>query len=174
MGYGGEVEWAQSVTTPATPEDLWREYAWVVINSGMKNQVAQKIWDRVRPEVEEGGRATSVFGHRQKAAAIDEMWTCRKSRYEHFVHLATMQGIAADTLVNWCWRLPWIGPITKWHLAKNLGVECAKPDRWLERVAAATSETVQELCTRLSVESGDRVATVDLVIWGACNLGLAL
>ena len=175
LGYGKEIEWAESVQAPESPEALWREYAWVIINSGMKNQIAEKIWDKVRPEVEGGGSARNVFGHIGKASAIDFGWTYRAMWFRSFTE-GVRRGLPPLAFVEWCESLPWIGPITKWHLAKNLGVDCAKPDRWLERVAAASTvrpgETVQELCERLSHASGDRVATVDLVIWRACNLGL--
>lgn len=171
-GYEGEIEWAENVTAPATPEALWREYAWVVINSGMKNQVAEGIWAKVRPWVEAGGSARNVFGHYAKADAITLGWDRRFMRFQSFVSLLHQQRATTAEMVEWCGKLPWIGPTTKWHLAKNLGIDCAKPDRWLVRVAAETGETVEGLCRRLAHESGDRVATVDLVIWRACNLGL--
>lgn len=172
MGYGEEVAWAQALEGPVSAEDLWREYAWVVINAGMKNQIAQKIWDKVRPVVEGGGSAHNVFGHKAKAEAIDVGWAYRDLR---FVELSRMRGdptCSINTVLAWCEELPWVGPVTSFHLAKNLGFDIAKPDRWLVRVALAAAEPVQALCERLSRESGDRVATVDLVIWRACNLGL--
>lgn len=170
MGYGGEVEWAQGVQPPATAEDLWREYAWVVLNSGMRNQVAESIWVKVQPEVEGGGSAHNVFGHKGKSAGIDLVWKERAAYLEGF--RTTRRHLGTGGVILWCQELPWIGPTTRWHLAKNLGIDCAKPDRWLERVAAAAGEDVAGLCTRLAGASGDRIATVDLVIWRACNLGL--
>ncbi len=48
-------------------------------------------------------------------------------------------------------QLPGIGPVTKYHLAKNIGfVDEAKPDIWLVRAADACSSTVQELVSFLS------------------------
>lgn len=164
LGYGRDYEWSQSVGTPETAVDLAREYAWVVINSGMRNTVASGIMARVWPVVLAGGSATTVFKHPGKAAAIDLVWR-RKS--ELLAELA-----AARDVVAWCETLPWVGPITKFHLAKNLGVDVAKPDRWLERLAAAGGESVDELCGRLASSSGDRVATVDVVLWRACAVHL--
>lgn len=169
QGYAAEVEWAQTVSAPESAEALWREYAWVVLNSGMKNQVAERIWERVRPVVERGESCAAVYRHAAKGEAIDRGWRLRDERFAAFRAFARMDHASA---LDWCETLPWIGPITKYHLAKNLGVDCAKPDRWLERVAAAAGETVEGLCRRLAAETGDRVATVDLVIWRGCNLGL--
>ena len=74
--------------------------------------------------------------------------------------------------VDRCASLPWIGDITKYHLAKNLGANVAKPDRWLVRLADAEKTTVDQLCRRLAIATGDRVATVDVVLWRACAVGV--
>ena len=124
---------------------------------------------RIRPAVEGGESAATVFRHAGKVSAIDRAWLLREDRFLAFRLFASQD---TEQTLAWCETLPFIGPITKYHLAKNLGVECAKPDRWLERVAADNWETVAEMCKRLSTATGDRIATVDLVIWRACNLGL--
>jgi hypothetical protein len=162
LGYGEEIEWSRSVPQVSDPLMFWSEYAWVVLNSGMRNQVAAGIWARVRPCVVAGGSAGDVFGHKGKSAGIDHV-------YAHRERLLT-DYLAAENKVDWLGELPWIGDITKWHLAKNYGHDCAKPDRHLVRVAGA--EGVDEMCARWSRQCGDRVATVDMVVWRAANLGL--
>lgn len=67
--------------------------------------------------------------------------------------------------------LPWICPITKYHLTKNLGLDVCKPGRHLVRIAGDYDMTPEELCEKLSKEAGDRVAMVDNGIWRAANLG---
>jgi hypothetical protein len=63
-------------------------------------------------------------------------------------------------------RLPHIGHVTMWHLAKNLGFEVAKPDRHLERLSALAGYTsTHRLCRALSEVTGDAVNVVDLVLW---------
>lgn len=167
QGYGREVEWAQTVGPPADEAALFSEYGWVVVNSGMRNQVAVTIWGRITGALMRGAPVSSAFGHKGKAAAIQDAWDRRDERFAEFEAARE-----ADRVFEWIDTLPWIGKITRWHLAKNLGVDCAKPDRWLERVAGVAGESVEDLCARLAEATGDRVATVDLVIWRACNLGL--
>lgn len=161
-GYEGEADWAQFLMPVADAQTFWSEFAWVVLNSGMKEQIARKIWGRVRPAVEGGASASTVFGHKGKAAAIDHVWANRDRLLAEY--------LAAPDKVEWCETLPWIGGITKWHLAKNYGHDCAKPDRHLVRIAG--EEGPHALCARLAAETGDRIATVDVVIWRAANLGL--
>lgn len=81
-------------------------------------------------------------------------------------------GDAADDKLAFCESLPWIGGITKYHLAKNFGADVAKPDVHLKRLADAAGCTAQALCDRLARETGYRVGTVDVVLWRACAIGL--
>ena len=75
-------------------------------------------------------------------------------------------------MLEWLQGLPWIGGITKYHLAKNLGIDCAKPDVHLQRLADREGVTAHVLCERLAKATGYRIATVDLVLWRACATGL--
>jgi hypothetical protein len=162
LGYGDEIAWAQTVQPVQDPHAFWCEFAWVVLNSGMKNSVAKGIWAKVRPVVESGGSAREVFGHKGKAAAIDFVYRERSRLFDEY--------LAAEDKLGFIVSLPWIGDITKFHLAKNYGLNTSKPDRHLVRIAGA--EGVTRLCERLASESGDRVGTVDLVLWRAAAIGL--
>jgi len=160
--YAHEIAWSESIEPVTCSMDFWDEFAWVVLNSGMKEQIARGIWQRVRPAVTNGASASDVFGHKGKAAAIDYVWENRGRLLKEY-------HAAADKL-EWIETLPWIGGITKYHLAKNYGHDCAKPDRHLVRIAGA--EGTHALCARLAKATGDRIATVDVVIWRAANLKL--
>jgi hypothetical protein len=107
---------------------------------------------------------TKVFGHQGKAAAIDDIWRRRRELLAGY--------LAANDKIEFCASLPWIGNITKYHLAKNFGAQVAKPDVHLQRLADREGIGPQALCERLSVSSGYRVATVDLILWRACANGI--
>lgn len=184
MGHVGDWEWAQSVRQPEHPEALACEYTWVVLNSGMKSTIARKIFDRVWPLLSTDQKIGAAFGHKGKVAVIEDMWDRRESRFLEFLEADAMapadphvaeeatELAHALTVLDWCESLPWIGGITKYHLAKNLGVDCAKPDRWLVRLAEAEGTTAASLCRRLAHATGDRIASVDVVLWRACAVGL--
>lgn len=165
-GFADDITWAQTVCFPSHPTAFAVEYAFVICNSGMRATVARQIFDRVREALFSGRDATSVFKHGGKASAIDRFWQEREKQF------AAFKAVAPADRVEWLGKLPWIGSITKYHLAKNCGVDCCKPDRHLVRVAAKFKTTPEELCQRLAHESGDRIGTVDLVIWRAASEGL--
>ncbi len=159
-----DVAWAESLGPPSTPERFASETIFVICNSGMRFTVAQGIFDRVMPALRRGESARTAFGHPGKSNAIDGIWRDRASLLAGFLE-------ATDGLAYLA-AIPWIGGITKYHLAKNLGLDLAKPDVHLQRIADLHGTTPQQLCEALARASGYRVATVDTLIWRACARGI--
>jgi len=153
---------------PTDATDFALRVSYVILNSGMRWTVAQDIWSRMKPSLIVTGEVGDTFGHPGKKKSINQAMA---NRLEYFEDFRSAWEAGPDAVIEFCETLPHIGGITKYHLAKNLGVDVAKPDVWLERVAAKSGETVQELCARLSKQSGDSVSKVDYVIWKACQQG---
>lgn len=166
-GFADDIDWSESVKGPTTADDFFREYCFVVCNSGMKWAVARPIFERIMSAIADSKSASTVFRHEGKTKAIDNVHSRRVALFARFMSLES-----DEARLEWLERLPYIGGITKYHLAKNFGMNVAKPDRHLARVAQMFHTTPMELCKRLAAEVGDRIATVDLVIWRACALGI--
>ncbi len=162
--YHGDVDWSENVQAPTDPDAFAREIIFVICNSGMKNTVARGIYLRIMEAIDAGESAASVFGHKGKAGAIDRIWS---ERQKLFAEYQTVQ----DKL-GWCADLPWIGSITKYHLAKNFGIDVAKPDVHLQRLADQHGTSVEALCADLARKTRLRVATVDVILWRACAEGV--
>ena len=163
-GYAKAIEWSEDMKPPATAVKFATEAIYVICNSGMSNRVAVPIFERSLAALKRGESASTVFGHKDKAAAIDNIWRNRASLFRELHQ--------AEDRIAFCAELPWIGPITKYHLAKNLGADVAKPDVHLIRLAGPEGVTPQELCQRLANATGYRVATIDLILWRACADGI--
>jgi hypothetical protein len=159
-----DIAWSEAITMPATAEDFAQEAIFVICNGGMKFATARKIYDRVMTALEAGRPAFDGLRNVGKAKAIDRIWAERDQLY------AALQ--TTGDLVEFCGGLPYIGKITKYHLAKNFGAQVAKPDVHLQRLADHAGCTAQALCERLAAESGFKVATVDVLLWRACAVGI--
>jgi hypothetical protein len=159
-----DIEWAENIEPPATAEEFAREVIFVIANSGMKNTVAREIYERCIQALDAGQPVFSVFKHKGKAAAIEDVWA-RRAFWFDFGQANSFKPDAME-------MLPWIGGITKFHVAKNFGAQVAKPDVHLQRLAEREGTTAQALCERLADETGYRVATVDTVLWRACANGV--
>ncbi|MBT4292500.1 hypothetical protein HOD41_07390 [bacterium] len=163
-GYSGEIDWSEDIELPKDSADFVLQFIWVVCNSGMKNQIAEIIYKRILQAICDHKDISEVFGHKGKVGAIKEVIKNQKKLFKKYQD--------AENKIEFCKSLPWIGDITKYHLAKNLGVDCIKPDRHLVRIAKQYGVDVFEMCEKLSDRIGDKIRTVDLVIWRAANLGM--
>jgi hypothetical protein len=143
--------------------ELYNSPIFVICNSGMKHTVARGVYNRVISALQGGESARTAFNHIGKAAAIDKIWADRLALWRGYLD-------ATDKLA-FCAELPWIGEITKYHLAKNFGAQVAKPDVHLQRLADREGVTAQALCERLATETGWKVSTVDTLLWRACATG---
>lgn len=159
-GYGGELEWCRQVEPCKNSMEFFLQYSWIVISSGMKNQVAQEIHRKIFDCMLRDGnphKIHEVFGHKGKVRAIKIFWGMKNERFHYYQE-------AQDKLA-YLETLPWVGPITKYHLARNLGLDVCKPDRHLVRIAQKYQKIPAELCHDLSMATGDRIGVVDVVLW---------
>jgi hypothetical protein len=163
-GYGEEIVWQESVTEPDTADEFMWQYIWVVLSAGMKNQIARIIEQRIVEAYNTGKPIGSIFNHKGKVKAIEYMIANHDKVFEDYLQTTDRLAFLES--------LPFIGKITKYHLAKNLGEDVIKPDRHLIRIAESYSTTPLALCEKLSKETGYKKATVDLIIWRAANLDL--
>ncbi len=159
-----DISWSEGITPPENAEDFALEAIFVICNSGMKNTVARKIYEKILGQLSQSAPVSEVFGHKGKVQAIETIWNNRSELFETYMQ-------AEDKLAS-CAALPWIGEITKFHLAKNFGADVAKPDVHLQRLADREGISAQALCERIAKETGLRVATVDVVLWRACANGV--
>lgn len=175
-GFRDEVTWQSTINTGLLTESQFlREYAWVVLNSGFREAIVRKYfnflslvfcdWVSAKEIVENSkgciAAAAQVFSHRRKLDAILE--TARILDHNGFPWLISR---IDEEGVLFLRSLPFIGAVTSWHLAKNIGLDVAKPDRHLIRIAATFGYSdVQRMCADIAHETGDRIAVTDVVLW---------
>ena len=75
------------------PENFYLEYVWVVLNAGMKEQAARKIFDRFCESVREGNINFDIIRHPSKRKAIEET-------FNHYTrHLQNLQALPGWNLI---------------------------------------------------------------------------
>lgn len=163
-GHYADSTWPETLAPPRTAKQFAEAAIYVIVNSGMKYAVAQGIYRRCLDRLHGGKKVWRVFGHPGKAKAIDKIWSGREGLFQKYQR--------AEDKLEFCGSLPWVGPVTKYHLAKDLGVDVAKPDVHLARLARRDRTTVERMCHRLAKQTGYRVATIDTILWRACATGI--
>ena len=175
-GFREEMLWQESVNFNGISEsDFLREHAWVTLASGMSESVIRQLFHGV----------SSAFYYWASAKMIVENEShCRRLALNHFNNFRKIEAIinTARRITSYGFSrfkedlrarplellqtLPYIGPVTCYHLAKNIGLPVAKPDRHLTRLANSVGyQDVQLFCKHISLLSGDSVPVVDIVLW---------
>lgn len=156
--YQEEIKWQNSVSfDKVTEEDFFSNYVWVVISSGLSNKAAHSISDKLHKHFPD----FNVITHPGKRKAISQMW---KEFPKHFEKLKALK--TDEERIEYIGSLFYMGPTIRYHMAKNLGIQVAKPDRHLVRLATAFGYSdVQTLCRDISQATGDKISVVDLVLW---------
>ncbi len=162
-GYEHEIGWCENRVpfSKCDAETFYFEYVYVVLNAGMKEQIARKIYDKFCKDLD-----FNLIGHLGKRQAI------LTGSWNYKVWFNSLQMLKTDEeRIEYLKTLPWIGDITKYHLARNIGIDCVKPDRHLVKLAERFGcANPYEMCQTIQKSTGERLGVVDVVLWRYCNL----
>lgn len=180
-GFDAEIDWQEDLSFRNVSEsDFLREMAWVVLSAGFRENVLRKRfsaisesfldWSSARDifhaKHECRTRALQVFKHEKKIDSI-----LRTSELTAQIGFASLKSQIENEGVEFLKQLPFIGPVTAFHLAKNLGLEVVKPDRHLMRTAkAAGFDCPTSMCKAIAEVIAEKLSVVDLVIWRYATL----
>lgn len=163
-GYGSEIAWQTNLGLVSDPQTFRDEIVWVILNSGMREQVCRIILKRIWYARDAGEDISTAFNHVGKVKAIKFMFENCKRLFDEYM-------LATDK-IGYLETIPFIGTITKYHAAKSLGLDVVKPDRHLVRIAKLYGfDDCNTLCSEISQSTGDKVSVVDIVLWRSANLG---
>jgi 3-methyladenine DNA glycosylase Tag len=175
-GFHHEINWQAKVSFEDLDEKTFlRELSWVVLSSGMKTAIIEKKfgpiskcfyqWKSAALIVKNGTQcfesALQIFNNKAKMNAIIDAAT--KISRQSF---AKIKELIATNPIEFLQKFKFIGPTTVYHLAKNIGLDFAKPDRHLKRIASMHGYSdVQKFCREISKNTDDAVPVIDIVFW---------
>lgn len=175
-GFADEIDWQEEVKFDDLDEPTFlRESAWVVLSSGFREAVVRRRFSEISKAFFHWSSAELIMSKR-KACRSNAVAAFRNQRKIDAI-LAIVERVAAegiDTIrkeigsrgIEFIRELPFMGPTTACHLAKNLGVMLVKPDRHLTRIAAKTGyESPDFMCRTIAEVVGDPLSVIDIVIW---------
>src|ERR1700724_235649 len=144
-GLEREVDWQRRSDPTSISESMFlREAAWVVLCSGFRESVVRRVFDNISLCFCDWDSAAAIvasypacvlaaqaaFGSPTKLAAIVQI-----ARRIDAIGFGALKSAVLIDPIRTLRQFPYIGPITVWHLAKNLGFDASKPDRHLVRIA---------------------------------------
>ncbi len=146
-GFSHELDWQEARTLDDLSErDFLRQAAWVILTSGFREATVREIfpelslaflnWAKARSiarrRIDCEHRARRVFNHVGKIRAIGSL--CERVALEGFHNIKN--NIESEGM-EFLRTFAFIGPVTCYHLAKNIGLDVIKPDRHLTRLSQA-------------------------------------
>jgi len=162
---------------PKTKNEFLEDYAWVVFASGFRVKIIEKKWGEIKNfffgfNIKKINNNSSYL-IKQKApidnkgkikAIIRTAKIVSKQNYKKFFDIEKME------------ELPFIGKITKYHLARNWGIPVGKPDRWMIKLAKKLGfnpdvEGVELMFQKFHHLTGEDKGKIDAVLWRACEQG---
>lgn len=174
-----------------TADDFAYECFYVVCVAGFKQDYAKAMCDKIIKLTKENKNFTiedlsKIYGNKLKVKAIKNIWDNRETYKNKFYELKNI-----EDKVEFLGSLPYIGNITKYHLARNLGLNFVKYDIWIQRLGVALYGTedfvnkvnntklipeIKYFCDimfkKLEEEIGEKVGFIDVVLWRSCQKGL--
>lgn len=174
-----------------TPEEFAYECFYVVCVAGFKQDYAKAMCNKIinfvkikdQFEIED---LLKLYKNKAKTKAIKNIWDNRKQYQEQFYSLKPL-----EDKVSFLASLPHIGNITKYHLARNLGLNFVKYDIWIQRLGVALYGNIdfidkvnnskllieiKEFCDKMfdevQKETNEKVGFIDVVLWRSCQKGL--
>jgi 3-methyladenine DNA glycosylase Tag len=176
-----DIEWSNEVVNmpveDITTQFFLSELAWVIFCSGFRVSVVR----RLQPELEKAfmgydpddivdnwrqviADAELVFNHKGKVKAVFEsaymLSGIRPELFRSMIKRVREEGDVEPLTVY-----PYIGDVTKYHLARNIGANVMKPDVHLTRLAEKYGLEPHKMVYAISIHTGDSIHLVDTVLW---------
>jgi hypothetical protein len=148
-----------------TSQEFLEQYIFVVLACYWKEQLAYRLFQRFMET-----RDLDLIHNAHKRAAISEALLHHQEWLHWIKHYVRVGSGYAEIYID---SLPMMGPVTRYHLARNIGIDCVKPDRHHLRLAQRFGyETPLKMCQAIQSEIGgsEKLGTIDVVLWRWCNL----
>jgi hypothetical protein len=162
--------------TEITDEYFLEELSWCIYNAGMKEAVIRQKWNDLRSifqffdaedivicENEIFDMIVPVFNHKKKAEAV--IASSKKVLNDRPIR-NKISSMSDSEALEYLESYPFIGKITKYHIARNIGFDVVKPDRHLVRIADFLSyENPNSLVDDISLIVNEKKGFIDYILW---------
>ena len=189
------AELKQNLDNPKklNPKEFAEEIIYVILASGFKQKTAKKYFYLIIDYLKKSKPPTlenllQIFNNKNKMKAVLKIWENKKKYCKEFYVKKPLQ-----KQLNFLQTLPHIGNITKFHIARNLGLNFVKYDIWIQRLGVCLfgcendvckidnsklSPYIQQICDKmfneLSLSLNEKEGYIDVVLWKACQQNILI
>jgi hypothetical protein len=180
-GYFDEIEWQDALCfEQVTESNFLKEVAWVILSGGMNENVIRGVFPALSKAFYNFESSYQIMKNREKCLIKGIRYFNNPGKLNAIIEIAHQIDLLGFDLfvdkiktlgVDFIKKLPYLGPVTSYHLAKNLGINIAKPDRHLVRIAANMGFGCPiEMCEELANLIQEKISVIDIVFWRFANI----
>ncbi|MGY6649576.1 hypothetical protein [Wenyingzhuangia sp. IMCC45574] len=175
-GFSSEIDWQEEICFSSMSSEVFlKEYSWVVLASGLSDNVVSKVFPKIEKVLKSwknlnyivtnydrlNKKLLTIFNNKLKIKAILDTSIIIGS-----IGVESVKSEIQEKGIKYLESFKFIGKITRYHLAKNIGLAFAKPDRHLIRISKKIGfESPHLLCSAISDYISEKIQVVDLVLW---------
>lgn len=181
QGYQWEIDLVENrYLINITSRDLaWNFLFCALGSSGLNNKVVRKQYDKFVFEDNGGKNAFDTIPNPRIRDAVKFVWVHKDEILSNII----IKNSDANR-IEYIRILPQMGPKTARHFARNIGIDCVKPDIWMDRLAyeygfyendgkilypERMCKSIQEQLPQFGVPYY-RIGTIDVILWRYCVL----
>jgi endonuclease III len=158
-------------------EQFFREYTWVVFTCGFKAAYVQKYWKHIKKmccdfDISKAKELSfeellevSPIKNKKKLKAIEQSFNIIDEYFIEEVHKIKDK----DEAKNLFKTLPFIGEITVYHIMRNVGIDCFKPDRHIVHITKDLKISEEDLFETIRSKYKEYIGVIDYILWRASS-----
>lgn len=153
-----------------------REYLWVVFTCGFKADTVKKHWTEIKSmccdfDISKTKQYSfdellemSPIKNKKKVKAVKKSCEIINDCFINKVH--NIEG--AENAKSLLKKLPFIGEVTVYHIMRNIGIDCFKPDRHIVNIKEELGISGEDLFNIILSECEEEfIGVVDHILWRA-------
>ena len=162
-----------------TPQKFFKQYVWVVFTCGFNASVVREYWNdikkvlfefnisKVKDLSDEELLLRIPIKNKKKVASIIRASQIITDNWLKKIKIASCPEEIKSILLE----LPHIGGVTIYHLMRNIGIDCFKPDRHIVNIARSLNLEPEEIFN-IIIQSGKErfVGLADHILWRASSI----
>lgn len=156
-------------------EEFFSEYSWVVFTCGFKADTVREHWEGIKCmccgfDISKTKTLTleklldkSPIKNKRKVKAIKQSCDIINETFIRKIHNLDCE----EDAYNLFKKLPFIGDITVYHIMRNLGIDCFKPDRHITNLTKELELPGEKIFKIIQSKYKEYIGVIDYILWRA-------
>jgi len=162
-----------------TIQEFFKQYVWIIFTCGFNASIVRKNWETIKKvlyefNVEKVSKMTEEelleripIKNKQKISSIIKGSQLITNPWLDVIRTASSSEQIKAKLI----KLPHIGNITVYHLMRNIGIDCYKPDRHIVNISKMLNMDTEKIFDIIIKKRREKyIGIADYILWRASSM----